>query len=131
MYKKLIFPPENLTLIPSYISDEDVFNSIISISDIVFAVYKDYKNSSNMITKASFFHKPILVSNQYLMGRRVDAYEIGLTVSENDLEDVIMGLEKLASENIPAANFDSYNNAFNQEVFGGEFLKLMDELNES
>jgi hypothetical protein len=84
-----------------------------------------------MITKASFFHKPILVSNRYLMGRRVDAYKIGASVSEDDLEDVILGLEKLAAINIPAANFDSYNSIFNQEVFAFDFLNFMDELNVS
>lgn len=131
VYKKLISPPENLMLIPSYISDESVFNSVISTSDIIFAVYKEFKNSSNMITKASFFHKPILVSNSYLMGRRVDAYKIGASVSEDDLEDVILGLEKLAAINIPAANFDLYNSAFNQEVFAFDFLNFMGELNAS
>ena len=131
VYKKLISPPENLMLIPSYISDESVFNSVISISDIIFAVYKDFKNSSNMITKASFFHKPILVSNSYLMGRRVEAYKIGATVSEDDLGDVIMGLDKLSEVNIPASNFNLYNSVFNQEVFSCDFLNFMDELNES
>ena len=131
VYKKLIFPPENLMLLPSYISDESIFNSIISTSDIVFAVYKDFRNSSNMITKASFFHKPILVSDRYLMGRRVEAYGIGIAVPEDNVQRVILGLEKLASENIPSANFDSYNNVFNQEIFGAKFLKFMDELNES
>jgi hypothetical protein len=131
VYKNLISPPENLLLIPSYISDESIFNSVISVSDIIFAVYKEFKNSSNMITKASFFHKPILVSNRYLMGRRVDAYKIGASVSEDDLEDVILGLEKLAAINIPAANFDSYNSIFNQEVFAFDFLNFMDELNVS
>jgi hypothetical protein len=131
VYKKLIFPPENLTLVPSYISDESIFNGIISISDIVFAVYKNFRNSSNMITKASFFHKPILVSNQYLMGKRVETYGIGLAVPEDKLQKIILGLEKLASENIPSANFKSYNNTFNQKVFCVKFLNFIDELNET
>lgn len=129
VYKKLISQPDNLMLIPSYISDESVFNSVISISDIIFAVYKEFKNSSNMITKASFFHKPILVSNRYLMGKRVDAYKIGASVSEDDLEDVIIGLKKLAADNIPVDNFNFYNSLFNQEVFGRKFLNFMDQLN--
>jgi hypothetical protein len=131
VYKKLLLPPENFMLIPAYISDEGIFNSIISTSDIVFAVYKDFKNSSNMITKASFFHKPILVSDRYLMGRRVQAFGIGIAVRENDIQMIISGLERLASANIPLANFDIYNHTFNQEVFGDEFLKFMDDLNES
>jgi hypothetical protein len=131
IYKKLLLPPENFMLIPAYIEDEGVFNSIISISDIVFAVYKNFKNSSNMITKASFFHKPILVSDRYLMGRRVQAFRIGVAVPENNIQMIISGLERLASKKIPSANFDIYNQAFNQEVFRGEFLKFMDDLNES
>lgn len=131
VYKKLLLPPENFMLIPAYISDEGIFNSIISVSDIVFAVYKDFKNSSNMITKAAFFHKPIIVSDRYLMGRRVQDFGIGVAVPEDDIQMIISGLEGLASENIPSANFDVYNSAFNQEVFGDEFLKFMDDLNES
>lgn len=131
VYKKLLLPPENFMLMPAYISDEGIFNSIISISDIVFAVYKDFKNSSNMITKASFFHKPIIVSDRFLMGRRVQNFGIGVAVPEDDIQMIISGLERLASENIPSVNFDVYNHAFNQEVFGGEFLKFMDKLNES
>ncbi len=131
VYKKLLFPPENFMLVPSYIADESIFNSIISISNIIFAVYKDFRNSSNMITKASFFHKPILVSDRYLMGRRVQAFGVGVAVSEDNVQKMILGLEKLASEIIPSAKFDSYNNAFNQEIFGSKFLNFVDKLNES
>lgn len=131
VYRKLIAPPENFLLIPSYIPDESVFNAVISVSDIIFAVYKEFKYSSNMITKASFFKKPILVSNKYLMGRRIQEFKIGACVSEDDLDDVVLGLEKLSIANIPASNFDLYNRTFSQEVFSRDFLKFVDELNES
>ena len=130
VYQKLLFTPNNLMLMPEYISDEGVFNSIISVSDIVFAVYRNFKNSSNMITKASFFHKPILVSDRYLMGRRVQSYGIGLAVPEDDIQGILFGLDKLASENISSANFDNYNQDFNLDNFGSRFLKFMDDLNE-
>ena len=46
---------ENLFVYDKYIQKEEEFNSILNISDIIFAVYKNFKSSSNILTKASIF----------------------------------------------------------------------------
>jgi len=59
--KVLEHPPENLFIYPDYVKDERVFNEIISISDVIFAVYRDFARSSNMLSKSAYFE------NQYLL----------------------------------------------------------------
>ncbi|WGD55351.1 hypothetical protein QA641_16620 [Bradyrhizobium sp. CB1650] len=64
-------PPENVYLAEGYIRSERNYNSIIAASDIVYAVYQDFGSSSNSLTKAAGFRRPILISKNSLMGERV------------------------------------------------------------
>ena len=76
------------------ISDED-FNSLIDCSDIIYAAYIDFEYSSNMLTKASFFRKPIIVSKGYYMEEVVNKHRIGLAIEQNNstqCRDAILSL---------------------------------------
>lgn len=128
VYGNLISPPENFMLIPEYISDERLFNEILSVSDIVFAVYSGFKNSSNMITKASFFHKPILVSDRYLMGERVERFKVGAVVPEDSAKAAMDALYRLVSNPCLASNFDAYNITFNLDALRLNFVKFINQL---
>lgn len=116
----------NIFIINEYVEDEKLFNEFISISDFIFAVYIDFKISSNMLIKAAAFKKPILVSDRFLMGERVNQYGIGITTSEND--PVIMGedLSKLANMEIPNKNFEKYALDFSYEVFSKNLNKFIE-----
>jgi len=65
-YRMMCSEHANLMVIPHYLESEADFNELISISNILFAVYRNFHDSSNMLAKAAVFNKPILVSNQYL-----------------------------------------------------------------
>lgn len=106
--------PENLLIRPEYLADERLFNEIISISDVIFAVYRDFARSSNMLSKAAYFEKPILVSEQYLMGDRVKQYKIGLAVDENDALGIFQGLLELERISNINDNFRIYRQDFNE-----------------
>jgi hypothetical protein len=92
-------PPENCLAQPGYIEDERDFNSVISATDIIYAVYRSWRNSSNSLTKASLFEKPILVSDGDLMGHRVTHYRIGASVRFGDIDGIIAALEELRQKN--------------------------------
>ncbi len=111
-------PPENLLLHAQYLSDEREFNAIIRIVDILFAVYRNFCFSSNMLGKAAYFEKPILVSGGYLMGDRVSRYGIGLTVPQDDTQAMASALKLLTKESIPSKNFSAYRAAFNEKIAG-------------
>lgn len=93
------FKPEDRALISSLmyhcsnaythfarVPDEQSFNSVIQASDIIFAAYLDFPNSSGILTKAAVFQKIIIVSDGYLMAERVRSYQIGEVVPEGDVE---------------------------------------------
>jgi glycosyltransferase involved in cell wall biosynthesis len=66
------------------IPDEACFNALVSESDILFAVYRNFTGSSNLITKAAAFGKPIIVAQGECMGKRINEYGIGKSIPEND-----------------------------------------------
>lgn len=59
------------------IPDESCFNALIAESDLIFAAYKQFTGSSNLLTKAAAFRKPVIVSRGLCMGRRVEQYGTG------------------------------------------------------
>jgi glycosyltransferase involved in cell wall biosynthesis len=81
------------------IATESHFNALIALSDIVFAAYIDFPYSSNMIGKATFFNKPIIVSRGYLMQEIVEKYNLGIAVSQNNIIEIASAIESLLISN--------------------------------
>jgi hypothetical protein len=109
---------KNVLLIDQYIESESIFNGYIYASDIVYAVYRNFEFSSNMLMKASSFHKPIVVSDRYEMGRRVNSARIGCTVNEDDASSIAYGLKQALEKPIKAEQFIAYNKSNSIDEFG-------------
>ena len=109
--------PANLYIHSEYLPDETVFNALIAASDVIFAVYRDFNRSSNMLSKAAYFEKPILVADNCLMGERVTKYEIGLAVSPNHSEGIQAGLASLLKLEGLATKFANYRADFSRTEF--------------
>lgn len=107
--------PENLLLHEGYLPDDLAFNEVIATCDVVFAVYRDFRISSNMLGKAAHFSKPILVSDRYLIGERVRQYGIGRAVAESDAGKILEGLHSILRQPIPAENFLRYCEDFSMK----------------
>lgn len=125
--RALARPPENLMLHAGYLKDDQTFNAVIAASDVVFAVYRDFNISSNMLGKAAHFRKPVLVSDRYLMGRRVRQYGIGYAVPEDDACAAWDALTTTILNQVPEENFRRYCSDFNEEKFAqriDQFLRL-------
>ncbi|CAK0768520.1 Glycosyltransferase [Azospirillaceae bacterium] len=104
--------PENLLLHSAYLPDDRSFNEIIAASDLIFAVYRNFRISSNMLGKAAYFRKPLLVSDQSLMGERVLQYGIGRAVAEDSAIAMFDGMVNLIQEPVPEENFARYCDDF-------------------
>jgi hypothetical protein len=116
----------NVFVINEYIEDEKKFNELISISDFIFSVYIDFRISSNMLIKAASFKKPILVSERFLMGKRVNQYGIGVTTSETDSRRMLEDLNNLVNIDIADESFELYASDFSHAAFArslDEFIK--------
>lgn len=108
----LSLQPENFYLMSEYIRDECDFNALIKSSDILYAVYRNFCFSSNMLGKSAFLEVPILVSDKFLMGERVRKYGIGLTVNEDDSDAILAGLERLVLRQIDKQKYSAYRKDF-------------------
>lgn len=74
------------------VPDERAYNSLVQACDVLFAAYVDFPHSSNTLTKAAVFEKPIIVSEGHLMAARVREYRLGEVVPQGDAEAVLRAI---------------------------------------
>jgi glycosyltransferase involved in cell wall biosynthesis len=80
------------------IPDEAAYNACICASDILFAAYHDFNHSSNTLTKAAVFEKPVIVSDGGLMAERTRQYRLGEVVRQKDPESTLAGITRIADD---------------------------------
>lgn len=83
------------------IPDEGCFNALVAESSLIFAAYRQFSGSSNLLTKAAAFSKPVVVSKGFCMGQRVKTYGTGLAIPENDTEACRTAIIQLCNEGAP------------------------------
>ncbi|MFE4107084.1 glycosyltransferase family 1 protein [Almyronema epifaneia] len=88
-------PPSNCYFHFDLIPDGYAFNSLIDTCDVLFAAYENFPYSSNLLTKAAVFHKPIIVSEGYCMAARIEQFRFGVTIPEGDVAACIAALHYL------------------------------------
>jgi len=108
-------PPENVFVHFGYLEDERDFNAIIEAADIIYAVYRDFPYSSNLLSKAAYLKKPLLVSERYVMGKQVSLYGLGLAVPEQDVPAIREALERLRDYSVETGVRD-YCDLHSQEM---------------
>jgi hypothetical protein len=116
----------NLEILDEYIEDERIINEFIMNSEIIFAVYKKFPHSSNLLSKAAFFKKPIMVSSKSHMGAEVDKYELGFPVSEDNYIEGKLALE--GNIDLPHSRADLYLKDNNRESFNSAITELSKDI---
>lgn len=99
---------ENCFFLFERIPDGNKFNSLINLSDIIFASYLNFPNSSNILTKIAFFNKPVIVSKNGCMGFRVKKYKLGEIINEGEMDEAIVAIENILN------SFDNTNARFKE-----------------
>ncbi len=66
--------------------DNDLFESAIQQADLVFTVYQDFYWSSGIVGNVAKHGTALLASSEGVMGDIIRQYNLGLTVSPNDVE---------------------------------------------
>ena len=99
------------------------------MSDVIYASYEKFYHSSNLLTKAAFFRKPILVSTGFCMAERVHAYRLGASVPEGDVERGLVAIHSLLNgKTIDGEElrpeYDRYLEAHSQKKLD-EFLEVL------
>lgn len=97
--------PDDIFFYNERISSESDFNALVQISNILFAAYINFTASSNLISKAAVFRKPIIVSRGYLMEELVKKYRLGLFVEAGNVNELVSAVITAGS----AEYVDQYN----------------------
>jgi len=122
--------PENCYCYPQRLPGEAQFNAIIDTCDIIFAAYHHFLSSSNLLAKAALFEKPVIVSEGYCMGERVHQYQLGVTVSENNVSETMTAIQQIDDQlrvghGYPLACFAEYRQAHSNERLHAAFMQLL------
>ena len=88
-------PPANLWLYNQKIESEEVYNRILADADVVYVGYQNFPSSSNTLTKAAYFGKPILASQDDYIGWATQQYDLGTTFNAYDPAVGLLALKNL------------------------------------
>ncbi len=122
---------ENIFFHFERIPNESEFNSSIKICDALFAVYENFRFSSNILTKSAFFKIPVIVSKNYCMGERVRKYNLGKVVEESSPLECYNALNEIfvlnnLKDNSNKFKFEEYKEHHSIEKQKSIFTRLME-----
>ena len=91
---------------PDRIPDGPLYNGVVASSDVIWNVHIDWPGSSNTLTKAAAFAKPVLVSSRHLLGERAKKFRLGEVCDETSVESMSQGLAALLQD--PVGSWGDY-----------------------
>jgi hypothetical protein len=94
------------------------FNSLVKISSVIYARYEGFFASSNLLTKAAVFRKPVIVSSIGCMAERVVRYQTGMVFAGGDEFTELKAIESLIGNaaSIPAERYAEYHRAHSYDA---------------
>lgn len=107
------------------IPTESDFNRLIEISDVIYAAYVDFSQSSNMFAKASLFVKPLIVSKGYYMEEVVKKYSLGIAIQQDSVKECMEAIMRLSTWHCPRNSCQRYLAGNSQENLFPAFRKLL------
>jgi glycosyltransferase involved in cell wall biosynthesis len=126
-------PPPNCFFYFNFVPDGSSFNALVNQCDILFAAYENFPYSSNLLTKAAVFQKPILVSENFCMGQRVEKFKLGVSIPEGNVLDCFNALRYL-SQNLesntdqPQPDFEEYKYLHSDKKLFSVFSSILRNL---
>jgi glycosyltransferase involved in cell wall biosynthesis len=103
--------PSNCLFHLERIPDEPQFNALVETCDVLFAAYENFPYSSNLLTKAAVFSKPVIASQGGCMGEQVKQFQLGVTIAEGNVDQCVAALQQLC-------DYSSADLAFNPDFAG-------------
>lgn len=78
------------------IPDEASYNALVAASDVLYAVYRDAPHSSNTLTKAALFGRPVLAGTGGVIEGQTRDFRLGEVVAPGDAAASVAALRRLA-----------------------------------
>ena len=73
-------------------------------------VYPNFTSTSNRLTKAAYFRKPVLASGGFILGELVEKFGLGITLGDQNLENAVAALTLLSKDQLleREADYEGY-----------------------
>jgi hypothetical protein len=112
--------------------DGEQFNSVFQTFDIAWAAYENFTGSSNTLTKAAVFEKPVLATAGECVGQRVLDFQLGLCIEQGSASMAATALSALLRrqdlEGRPlACRFADYRRAHSRARLDDCFRALLEQ----
>jgi hypothetical protein len=110
------------------IPDGAPYNAVFSTFSVSWAAYEDFQGSSNTLTKAALFEKPVVATIGECIGGRVEAHALGATFPERDHAAAHTALRRLLAEERAGAvrrGFAGYRRLHSRPQLDATFQQLM------
>jgi len=120
-------PPQNCYFHFDFIPEEAQFNALAEISDILYASYENFPHSSNILTKAAIFKKPVIVSKGFCMEERVKAFRMGESIEYGNVSQCIEAISRLLETKEQQADFASYRYLHSEERLSVVFQEVCNQ----
>jgi hypothetical protein len=88
---------KNCLFLPEHIVEGAGFNGFVVMCDVIYAAYHGFFFNSNLLTKAAYFRRPVVVSPGGVMADLTMRYRIGAVVVPEASEEVLAALRALVS----------------------------------
>jgi hypothetical protein len=76
--------PDRTLFYPHRLPDGPCYNALVEQCDVLWAVYPNSPHSSNTLTKAAAFQRPVVVADGHLMARQTRDYGLGEVIAPGD-----------------------------------------------
>ncbi|MDA0196246.1 MAG: hypothetical protein O2887_10915 [Bacteroidetes bacterium] len=121
--------PENCLFEFGRIEEGADYNAVFCALDFPFLVYQEFSSTSNRLTKAAIFEKPVIATEKYCIGEDVKSYGLGITTSEVDVEicakDLISLKDSINNGKSGKAQFQAYAELNSIENLGPSFDEIL------
>ena len=122
-------PPKNCFFYLKHIPDEPQFNALIETFDILFCAYENYPYSSNILTKAAVFKKPVIVSQGFCMAERVKKFKLGITIPEGDAFECREAIQSLCTLPDYKFGFETFKSWHSSYQISKVFKEILSNIN--
>jgi glycosyltransferase involved in cell wall biosynthesis len=83
------YSPENVMIHNGAVEDDQDYYDLFRQSDVIWGAYENWPHSSNVLTLAAAFEKPIFVNEGYLMAERVRTFGLGVVLPRDCSAEIL------------------------------------------
>ncbi len=107
------------------IPDGEPYNALFQTFDVAWAAYEEFEGSSNTLTKAALFRKPVLATEGECIAGRVRAFRLGECFPEGDSTRARDALHAILNAPHAERDFANYRAFHSRPQLDETFRKLL------